>query len=55
MLGARLTVVDFLTTILMRWSRNMPRPVDSWPALAAYARRMKSTAVVQGGLPRARA
>ncbi len=42
MLGARLTAVDFLTTILMRWSRKMPRPVDSWPALATYARRMKS-------------
>jgi glutathione S-transferase len=42
MLGARLTVVDFLMTILMRWSREMPRPVDSWPALATYARRMKS-------------
>lgn len=41
MLGARLSVLDFLTTILMRWSRNMPRPVDSWPVLAAYARRMK--------------
>lgn len=42
MLGARLTAVDFLTTILMRWSREMPRPVDSWPALATYARCMKS-------------
>lgn len=42
MLGARLTAVDFLTTILMRWSRKMPRPVDSWPALATYARHMKS-------------
>ncbi len=42
LLGARLSVVDFLTTVLMRWSRNMPRPVDTWPALAAYARRMKS-------------
>ncbi len=42
MLGERLTAVDFLTTILMRWSRNMPRPADTWPALAAYARRMKS-------------
>lgn len=42
MLGTRLTAVDFLTTILMRWARNMPRPVESWPALATYARRMKS-------------
>lgn len=44
LLGARMLVADFLTTLLMRWSRKMPRPVDSWPALAAYARRMKSLA-----------
>jgi len=41
MLG-ELSVVDFLTTMLMRWSRNMPRPSDSWPALHAYAARMKA-------------
>jgi glutathione S-transferase len=28
--------------MLMRWSRNMPRPVDSWPVLHAYAQRMKA-------------
>jgi len=42
MLGERLSVVDFLTTMLMRWSRNMPRPSDSWPVLHAYALRMKA-------------
>jgi len=42
MLGARLSALDFLTTILMRWARKMPRPVETWPALAAYAQRMKS-------------
>jgi glutathione S-transferase len=42
LLGERMSVADFLTTLLMRWARKMPRPVDSWPALAAYARRMKS-------------
>jgi glutathione S-transferase len=42
MLGARLAVVDFLTTMLMRWSRNMPRPVDQWPVLHDYAQRMKA-------------
>ncbi|MCG8276753.1 glutathione S-transferase family protein [Stenotrophomonas sp. NLF4-10] len=41
MLGERPTVVDFMLTMLMRWSRNMPRPSDGWPALAAHARRMK--------------
>jgi len=25
-----------------RWARKMPRPIETWPALAAYARRMKS-------------
>jgi glutathione S-transferase len=28
--------------MLMRWSRNMPRPSDSWPALLAHAARMKA-------------
>jgi glutathione S-transferase len=42
LLGDKLAVVDFLTTMLMRWSRNMPRPVDRWPALHAYAQRMKA-------------
>jgi len=40
-LGEQVTVVDFMLTMLMRWSRNMPRPSDGWPALAAHARRMK--------------
>lgn len=41
-LGQQLSVVDFMMTMLMRWSRNMPRPSDSWPALAAHAARMKA-------------
>jgi glutathione S-transferase len=41
MLGERPAVVDFMLTMLMRWSRNMPRPSDGWPVLAAHARRMK--------------
>jgi len=41
LLGEQLTVVDFMATMLMRWSRNMPRPSDSWPVLKAYADRMK--------------
>jgi glutathione S-transferase len=31
-----------MTTMLMRWSRNMPHPTDTWPALLAHARRMKA-------------
>ena len=41
MLGEQLSAVDFVLTMLMRWSRNMPRPTDRWPVLEAFARRMK--------------
>ncbi len=42
LLGAQMTTIDFMLTMLMRWSRNMPAPADSLPALAAYAARMKA-------------
>ncbi len=42
LLGEQLSVADFMLTMLMRWSRNMPRPTDSWPVLQAYAQRMKA-------------
>lgn len=41
LLGEQLSAADFMLTMLMRWSRNMPRPTDSWPVLLAYAQRMK--------------
>jgi glutathione S-transferase len=41
-LGADFGVVDIYATMLMRWSRNMPKPATSWPALAALAARVKS-------------
>ena len=41
-LGERLSVVDFMLVMLMRWSRNMPRPTDTWPVLKAYADRLKA-------------
>jgi len=41
MLGARPSAVDFVLTMLMRWSRNMPHPTDTWPVLRDFARRMK--------------
>ena len=28
--------------MLMRWSRNMPRPSDDWAVLRDYAARMKA-------------
>jgi glutathione S-transferase len=41
-LGDRLTAADFFATILMRWSRNMPRPATTFPNLAAYIGRMRT-------------
>jgi glutathione S-transferase len=42
LLGDRVTAADFLLTMLMRWSRNMPRPASDWPHLAALIVRMKA-------------
>ncbi|WP_101927099.1 MULTISPECIES: glutathione S-transferase family protein [Luteimonas] len=42
LLGDTVSAADFVLTMLMRWSRAMPRPSDDWPALAAHARRMKA-------------
>ncbi len=42
LLGEKLSAADFLLTMLMRWSRNMPRPATEWPALRALAERMKA-------------
>jgi glutathione S-transferase len=41
MIGDELTAVDFLATMLMRWSRNMPKPATEWTAIASYVARMK--------------
>ena len=42
LLGKQLSSADFMITMLMRWSRNMPKSTDTWPHLLAYAQRMKS-------------
>jgi glutathione S-transferase len=42
LLGAHVTAADFMLTMLMRWSRNMPRPASDWPHLAALIVRMKA-------------
>ena len=42
MLGARFYGVDLLATMLMRWSRNMPRPATEWPALRQLADRVRA-------------
>ena len=41
-LGEQLSVVDFMLVMLLRWSRNMPIPSDTWPLLKAYADRLKA-------------
>jgi glutathione S-transferase len=41
-IGDRATAADFLTTMLMRWARNMPKPATEWPAIAGYVKRMKA-------------
>jgi glutathione S-transferase len=40
--GNTLSAVDFHATMLMRWSRNMPRAANQWNAIAAYLERMKA-------------
>ena len=42
LLGEQRSAADFMLTMLMRWSRNMPRPTDRWPTLHAHAARMKA-------------
>lgn len=42
LLGEKISAADFLLTMLMRWSRNMPKPATEWPALRALAERMKA-------------
>lgn len=42
MTGDAISALDFYATMLMRWSRNMPTPATTWPAIATYAARMKA-------------
>lgn len=37
LLGATFSGADLLLAMLMRWSRNMPRPATEWPALKRLA------------------
>ncbi|GLQ49592.1 glutathione S-transferase family protein [Dyella flava] len=37
LLGADFSGVDLMLIMLMRWSRNMPRPATEWPALKRLA------------------
>ena len=42
LLGSELSAADFLATMVMRWSRNMPRPAATWKNLAPYIHRMRA-------------
>ncbi|WP_345816511.1 glutathione S-transferase [Paraburkholderia sp. PREW-6R] len=42
LVGNALSTADFLAIVLMRWSRNMPRPATGWPHLSGYIRRMRA-------------
>lgn len=42
LLGDAPSAADIYLTMLLRWTRGMPRPGDSWPHLAELARRMKA-------------
>ena len=42
LLGEAPSVADFYLTMLMRWSRNIPKPATEWPQLATLAQRMKA-------------
>jgi glutathione S-transferase len=42
LLGKRFSGADLLLTMLMRWSRNMPRPATGWPALKRLADRVRA-------------
>ena len=37
-----MTTVDLLATMIMRWSRNMPRSATTWQNLAPYIQRMRA-------------
>jgi glutathione S-transferase len=42
LLGDQVSAADFYLAMLMRWSRQMPRPATDWPQLAVLAQRMKA-------------
>jgi glutathione S-transferase len=40
--GERFGIVDIYATMLMRWSRKMPKPSTQWPAVAALGAKVKA-------------
>jgi glutathione S-transferase len=47
LLGDTMCATDLLLTMLMRWSRNMPRTAESWTHLAAYGERQRARPALQ--------
>jgi len=42
LIGDSLSTADFLATMLMRWSRNMPRPATTWKHINRYVTGMRN-------------
>jgi len=42
LVGREFSAADLYLTMLMRWSRKMPRPATEWPALATLADRVRA-------------
>lgn len=42
LINGRLSTVDFLALMLMRWTRNMPRPATTWTNLARYIHELRA-------------
>lgn len=42
LVGEKLSTVDFLAIMLMRWSRDMPRPATDWPHVLAYVTKLRA-------------
>jgi glutathione S-transferase len=47
LLGADYSAVDCMAFVLCCWTRNLARPANSLPALAAYIARMRERPAVQ--------
>ncbi|MBX7199053.1 MAG: glutathione S-transferase family protein [Rhodospirillaceae bacterium] len=47
LLGDLMTTADLLATMLMRWSRNMPRPATPWRHIGPYVVRMRARTAFQ--------
>ena len=41
-IGTHMTTVDFQLTMLMRWSRKMPKPATHWPNISSYLQAMRA-------------